>query len=147
MESRIIRLHAHQMKERQPKRVPIHRLLVPILKRVGRVRSISSDNVFLTDRGKPPFPDSLKKPWKIAIKAVGLNPAPTIHDLRHVWKTNAMRSRMDFELREAIMGHAIGIAGRYGRMSDDDLVRAVNGMRFDEGSTEIWVARRKKENP
>jgi integrase len=147
LESRIIRLHAHQTKERQPKRVPIHRLLVPILKQVGRVRSISTDRVFLTDRGKPPSPDSLKKPWKLAIESIGLNPAPTIHDLRHVWKTNAMRSGLDFEMREAILGHARGVAGRYGRISDDDLVRAVNGMRFNVGKTEIWVARREKENP
>jgi len=147
LESRIIRLHAHQTKERQSKRVPIHRLLVPIFQRVGRVRSISTDKVFLTDRGKPPSPDSLKKPWKLAIESMGLNPAPTIHDLRHVWKTNAMRSGMDYEMREAILGHARGVAGRYGRISDDDLVRAVNGMRFDVGQTEIWVARKEKENP
>lgn len=147
LESRIIRLHAHQTKERQPKRVPIHRLLVPILQRVGRVRSISTDKVFLTDRGKPPSPDSLKKPWKLAIAAAGLNRAPTIHDLRHVWKTNAMRSGMDFEMREAILGHARGIAGRYGRISDDYLIRAINRMTFDNGKTEIWVARREKENP
>ena len=54
---------------------------------------------------------------------------------------------MDFETREAILGRARAIAGRYGRISDDDLVRAVNGMRFDVGQTEIWVARKEKENP
>lgn len=147
LQSRIIRLHAHQTKEHQQKRVPIHRVLVPILEVVGKLRSISTDKVFLTERGKPPSEDSLRKPWKAAVEAVGLDPAPTIHDLRHVWKTNAMRSRMDYEIREAILGHGRGIAGRYGRISDDDLVRAVDGMRFDKGETEIWLARREKENP
>jgi hypothetical protein len=58
-----------------------------------------------------------------------------------------MSSRMDYEIREAILGHGRGIAGRYGRISDDDLVRAVNGMSFDKGETEIWLARRENENP
>jgi len=60
---------------------------------------------------------------------------------------NATRSGMDFKIREAIMGHSTGIAGRCGRFSDDDLVRAINRMRFDLSKTEIWVARPKKENP
>ncbi|HMK36776.1 MAG TPA: hypothetical protein VK463_17010 [Desulfomonilaceae bacterium] len=54
---------------------------------------------------------------------------------------------MDFEIREAIMGHSRGIAGRYGRFSDQDLVRAIEGMTFDNGDTEIWIARPKKEIP
>ena len=37
-----------------------------------------------------------------------------------------------------------GIAERYGRISHEDLVRAINGMRFDEGKTEIWLARKQK---
>jgi integrase len=147
LKARIIRLHAHQTKERQQKRIPIHRLLVPILKTAGKVRSISTDRVFLIDQGKPPCEDSLRKPWTQAVKAARVDSAFTIRDIRHVWKTNATRSGIDFEIREAIMGHSIGIAGRYGRFSDDDLVRAINPMRFDRGRTEIWVARPKKENP
>lgn len=147
LDSRIIRLHAHQTKERQPKRIPIHRLLVPILESAGKVRSISSDRVFLIDQQKPPYEDSLRKPWERACKAAKLKPSPTIHDIRHVWKSNAMKSNMDYEIREAIMGHGRGIAGRYGRISDADLVRAINGMRFDNGKTEIWIARPKKEKP
>ena len=38
------------------------------------------------------------------------------------------------------MGHSGGIAERYGRISDEDLVRAIETMRFDEGRTEIWVS-------
>ena len=147
LDSRVIRLHAHQTKERQPKRVPIHRVLVPILEGVGKFRSISSDRVFLMETENR-LPKTLYgSRGRLAVESVGLDPSPTIHDLRHVWKTNAMRSRMDYEIREAIMGHGRGIAGRYGRMSDEDLVRAVNGMRFDQGETEIWLARREKENP
>lgn len=147
LESRIIRLHAHQTKERHPKRIPIHGLLMPILESVGKVRSIFTDRVFLVDRRMPPSEDSLRKPWRQACQAAGLNPLPTVHDLRHVWKSNAMKSRMDFEIREAIMGHSRGIAGRYGRISDADLVHEIDRVGFDLGETEIWIARPKKEKP
>jgi hypothetical protein len=54
---------------------------------------------------------------------------------------------MDFEIRETIKGHSIGIASRYGRISDEDLVRAIDQMSFDHGKTEILIARPKKEKP
>ncbi len=144
LESRIIRLYAQQTKERKPKRIPIHQSLIPILESVRKVRSIGFDQVFLIDGIRPPCEDSLRKPWKHAVKAAGLDPALTVKDLRHVWKTNAARSGMDYEIRETIMGHAIGIAGRYGRISDLDLILAIDRMTFDHGKTEILVPKRKK---
>ena len=59
---------------------------------------------------------------------------------------NARRSGMDPEIREAIMGHATkerSVAERYGRIGDQELLRAIDGMTFDHGSTEILVAKRK----
>ena len=126
----------------------IHRLLVPVSKRIkaGKLRSISS-RVFLTDRGKPPYPDSLRNPWRKAAKIVGLDPIPTLHDLRHVWATNAMRSGMDPRISETIMGHALkkkDVKHRYLHVSDEDLVRAINRMKFDFGKTQIWIASQTK---
>jgi integrase len=148
LDARIIRLQAHQTKERKKKRVPIHRSLVRVLKRIkaGKLRSISS-RVFLTDRGKPPSPHSLRNPWRKAVKIVGLDPIPTLHDLRHVWATNAMRSGMDPRISETIMGHALkkkDVKHRYLHVSDEDLVRAINVMRFNKGATEIWIAGQNK---
>ena len=79
------------------------------------------------------------------MKAVGLDPLPTIHDLRPVWKTNATESGVDFEIREAIMGHSAGagIAARCGRLSGPLLMRAIDQMKFDHGETDIWLARQK----
>lgn len=146
LEDRIIRLDAHQTKERKRKRVPVHRSLVPVLQQCNhrKIQSISQ-RVFLMSGGKPPCEDSLRKPWTQATKAVGLDPAPTIHDLRHVWKTNAQRSGMDYELRETIMGHSLGVSGRYGRMGDEYLVQEIDRLTFDHGKTEIWVARKQKD--
>ena len=75
-------------------------------------------------------------------------PLPRFHDLRHTWKTNARRSGMDPEIREAILGHAErgkSVVERYGRISDQELVQAIDLMTFDHGETEILLANSKKE--
>ncbi len=142
LESRIILLKPEEVKEGKWKRVPVHRDLAPILADTMKVQSIVSDRVFLIN-GKPPYEDSIRKPWKKAVRLAGLNPEPRFHDLRHTWKTNAMRSGMDQEIRERILGHwnrSRNVNERYGRISDADLVRAIDGMTFDHGDTEILIA-------
>jgi integrase len=144
LDNRIMLLRPEDVKEGKWKRVPIHRDLAPTISDVMKVQAIGSDKIFLV-RGKPPYPDSLKNPWNKAVKAMGLDPAPRFHDLRHTWKTNAMRSGMDQEIRERILGHwnrSKNVNERYGRISDADLVRAVDGLTFDHGETEILVATR-----
>jgi integrase len=131
-------------KEGHWKRVPIHRELVPILEDVLRVQSLGSDKVFLIG-GKSPHPSSIKKPWAKAVKAINIEQRPRFHDLRHTWKTNARRSGMDPEIREAILGHwhrGRNVNERYGRISDAELIASIDLMTFDHGTTEILVARR-----
>ncbi len=53
---------------------------------------------------------------------------------------------MDPEIREAILGHSSKqrlVAERYGRISDLELVNAIDSMTCDHGKTEILVAKRK----
>jgi len=141
LESRIIRLNASQTKERRPKRVPIHKLLVPVFLKARKLRSISG-HVFLTSKGRIPHEDSLKLPWRKALDAVGLQPRPRIHDLRHTWLTNAMRSRLYPLIVDSIVGHGDrrkDVRSLYVTISDEDLVREIDRMRFDMGETEIWV--------
>ncbi|MGO9569203.1 MAG: site-specific integrase, partial [Desulfomonilaceae bacterium] len=81
---------------------------------------------------------------------LGFDQAPRLHDLRHTWKTNAMRSGMEPEIRESIMGHWFRgktVAERYGRISDADLVREIDKVSFQNGDTEILVSESKKKNP
>jgi len=50
---------------------------------------------------------------------------------------------MDPEIRESILGHWFkekSVSERYGRISDEELVRAIDRMAFDHGRTEIYVA-------
>jgi integrase len=141
LETRIIRLSAGQTKERRPKRVPIHKDLVPILQAAAKTKSVSG-RVLLAPGGCPPHEDSLKKPWREAIESLELEPMPRIHDLRHCWKTNAMRSGLHPLIADAIVGHGDrkkDVRSVYLSISDEDLVREIDRMRFDLGETEIWV--------
>ncbi len=146
---RMIVLGPEDVKEGQWKRVPIHRDLVPILEEILKVRLIGSDHLFLIE-GRPPCEHSLRKPWVQAVNEVGLDPAPHFHDLRHAWKANARRSGMDPEIRESIMGHwyrGRSVSERYGRISDAELIRAIDGMSFDHGETDIQVNSPGKKKP
>ena len=141
LETRIIRLNSSQTKERRPKRVPIHKLLVPILLKTRKILSLSG-RVFLTEKGRSPHEDSLKLPWRRALDAIGVQPRPRIHDLRHTWLTNAMRSRLYPLIVDSIVGHGDrkkDMRSLYVSINDDDLVCEIDRLEFDQGETEIWI--------
>ena len=101
LRSRIILFHSTQNKEAEFKRVPIHRDLIPVLERIGKVRTLGSDSLWLWGYHAP------SDPWKSAMaKLKWADPRSRINDLRHTWKSNARRSGIDEEVREKIMGHA-----------------------------------------
>lgn len=55
---------------------------------------------------------------------------------------------MDPEIRENIMGHwhrGKTVTEKYGRISDEELILAVDSMTFDNGGTEILLSDGKKE--
>ncbi len=140
LHSRIIRLGASQTKERRPKRVPVHKNLVPILQAAGKASEFSG-RVFRSPSGSAPHEDSLKKPWREALESLELAPMPRIHDLRHCWKTNAMRSGLHPLIADAIVGHGDrrkDVKSLYITISDEDLVREIDRLTFDHGKTEIW---------
>lgn len=144
LSERMLLLDPGMTKEGHWKRVPIHRELVPILENVMRVQALGTDKLFLIG-SRPPHRSSLKKPWAKAVKGLEMRQRPRFHDLRHTWKTNARRSGMDPEIREAIMGHwyrGRNVNERYGRIGDAELIKAVDLMTFDHGQTEILVAKR-----
>ena len=151
LSKRMIVLAPESVKEAQWKRVPIHLDLIPIFVDVLKVRSLQSDYVFLSESGDAPVSrHSIKKPWHKAVGKMDFETAPRFHDLRHTWKTNARRSGMDPEIRETIMGHWFrerSVSERYGRISDAELIQAVDLMTFDHGETEILISGSKKEKP
>lgn len=142
LEKRIISLDYGDTKERREKRVPLHKVLVQILKDVKQARSSTNGRVFLNPDGDTPHEDSLTRCWRTAVKAVGFDPKPTVHDLRHCWFTNAMRSGVLGYVADAIIGHGDkkkSLQALYLNISDKQLLDAIDTMKFDTGETDIRV--------
>ncbi|MEW6113535.1 MAG: site-specific integrase, partial [Thermodesulfobacteriota bacterium] len=84
---------------------------------------------------RPVNEEAAKNPFGRACEKLGLaKPWPRFQDLRATWKTNARRSRMHPEIEKAIMGHGergLSVHERYGFISDEELVQAIDKMTFD----------------
>lgn len=93
--------------------------------------------------------DSIRHAWRKAVKAIGLSdPRPRFHDLRDTGRGNARRSGIDPDIAEAILGHwnrGRRVNERYGWISDQELIAAIDGMTFDHGDTHTWAAGREKD--
>ncbi len=117
--------------------------LVQVFERIGKVRSLNDDLLFQID-GHPISYDSLQHPWFRALDKLNwVAPRPRFHDLRHTWKGNARRSAIDSEIRESILGHSnrsLNVSERYGVISDEELVAAIDKFTYDHGLTQILVA-------
>jgi integrase len=145
---RIIHLTPEDTKEGDWKRVPIHKDLLPVLRDAMKVASFDSDRIFLI-RDKngvhPPSEHSTKNPWRRACKKLDLiDPRPRFHDLRHTWRANARRSKVDWVIAERIMGHSVkklSVNETYGEISDDEFREAIDSMTFDNGVTRVFGKR------
>jgi len=143
---RIITLSPKSTKEGAWKRVPLRHEVLSILEAALKVQAIGCDAVLtVKDRSgvRPVGKEAAKNPWKRALDALGWEqPQPHYHDLRATWKTNARRSGMHSELEMEIMGHETrgrSVHERYGRISDQELLKAVDLMTFSHGDTEVLV--------
>jgi integrase len=146
LSKRILYFGPSDVKERSWKRVPVHNELLPVLEEALRVTSLESDRVFLIRDAsgvRPPNHDSIKNPWRKAVKALKISPTPRPHDLRHSFRTNCRRSGIDSQIAESILGHwnrTLTVSDRYGVISDEELVNAINCLKFNFGPTTILVA-------
>lgn len=148
LSQRIMILAPPGTKEAHWKRVPIHENLIPIREPRVRVAVLGINRVFMLadKKGSRPIDiETFKNVWPRACEVLKLKkPWPRFHDLRHTWRTNARRSGMDPQIAEAVLGHqskARSVSDRYGRISNEELVQAIDQMTFDHGKTEILVAR------
>jgi len=145
LDKRMIYLGPEDVKENRRKRVPVHLDLVPILENVLKIVPINHDLVFHNNGKQVNGNNQLRWCWDRKVSKAGLNPCPRFHDLRHTWRTNARRSGVDYQIAESILGHATRHKSsntRYGRISDSELLRAVDLMTFDHGTSEILVAQK-----
>ncbi len=147
LKTRLIFLTPEQTKEGNPKRIPIHKELVPILNDLLKVTVIGNDRVFLIQDHngiRPVGSESFKNCWPRALASLKMKkPLPRFHDLRHTWRTNARRSGVDAQIAESIIGHWFrgkSVNDRYGRIGNHELIDAIDKMSFDHGDTEILVS-------
>lgn len=137
------------VKERQPKRIPIHHDLVPILERALSVTALGHNQVFLLTDGQGTRPIT-KDCVELAMRRLNnaLNPSPRVHfhDMRHTFRANCARSGISDRIAERILGHAdksgyldgdLPVSQRYGEISDDELVRAMDKLTFNHGDSRI----------
>jgi integrase len=125
-------------KEGRVKRIPLCREAVSILQEAMRIPYLKTGHVFVVrdSRGvRSVGEEASKNPWGRACEKLGLaKPWPRFHDLRATWKTNARRSGMHPEIERAIMGHGergLSVHERYGLISDEELLAAIDAMTFD----------------
>ncbi len=147
LHKRIITLMPDDTKEGDWKTIPIHKNLVPILENAMRVQSLKHSHVFLreTKKGLEPLThQDGQRQWNKICTELGLmDPLPRFHDLRHTWRTNAGRSKMDWMLAERILGHTnkhLSVMERYRQISDEELVQAIDAMTFNHGETSVRIA-------
>ncbi len=138
-----------QTKEGKPKRVPLHLETIPILERCLRASASSEDYVFrITDNHgvRPVNKEAVKSAWRRMIVALNPDQEPNFHDLRHTFKANCRRSLIPESISERILGHADGdgmltghfkVSSRYGDISDQEFVDAIDRLGFDHGETTI----------
>lgn len=132
----------------KPKRIPLRNDVVSLL---NSLRKSPDGNVvramglifgysgrFENRAGEPVTHDMVRKAWNRAIRLAEIS-GLQIRDLTHSWKTNAQRSGMDPTVRDIIVGHSTErtVADRYIRVSDEEPLKAVDSMRFDNGWTEL----------
>jgi integrase len=64
------------------------------------------------------------------------NPIPMSHGFRKFWMNQAVKSKMNPEAREILLGHKIGLASAYYRHSEDEMLDAylvaVDGLTINE---------------
>lgn len=141
LDQRLIILGADETEERQRKRFPIHREPLPILENALKVQAIGANRVFLHNGHRVMHRDQIRWCWdRKVINVKGIDPVQRFHDLRHAWKTNARRSGMHAEVEKVIMGQssrARTVHDGYGLIGDDELIKAIDVMKFDHGETEI----------
>ena len=143
---RMIYLSVADTKEGAQKRIPLRTEAEDVLRQTLDRNCISTDKVFsMQDHTgtRPPTIEAVKNCWPRACEKLGLEkPWPRFHDLRHSWRANARRSGMDWTIAEKILGHSsrkASVAERYGYISDEELLAAVDAMTFDHGESMLSV--------
>ena len=107
--SHLVKLFGKGRKERI---VPLHDFCIDALTTYLReARPIlacgkADDHVFLSTRGNPLSADAMRKMFKAAVRAAGLDEALSPHDMRHTFATDLLDGGADLRSVQEMLGHA-----------------------------------------
>lgn len=129
----VIRLKSTDTKTAQPRVVPIHEIVMPLLKECsGHFGAFLFPNRI--DPKRAMDPTGFKKPWLAVKKAAGVK--GRFHDLRHTWITNAIKSGMNPAAIAKIAGMSINVLDKvYLHLSESDLSAELEKFSMDTSWT------------
>ncbi len=131
------------LKEGKPKRVPIHRELEPVLQKALKIRAFGIDTVFLISDHhgtRAVKKDTVELAMRRIVKVLNPEPRFSFHDTRHTFKANCRRSGIPEAISERIVGHSdksLAISERYGEISDQEFVEAIDRLTVNNGISMI----------
>ena len=74
--------------------VPLNEKAVEVLRKIWKVRSLSSDHVFLSSNGTPFISRNVIRSFSLALEKAGI-PEFRFHDLRHTFATRLVHAGVD----------------------------------------------------
>lgn len=107
--SKLVKLFGKGRKERI---VPLHDFCIVALTRyLDEARPVllgskQDDHVFLSVRGNPMNADAMRKMFKEAVRAAGLDEGLSPHDMRHTFATDLLTGGADLRSVQEMLGHA-----------------------------------------
>ncbi|MBU6482099.1 MAG: site-specific integrase [Nitrospirae bacterium] len=118
-----ITLRGIDTKTKKPRRVPLTPAVRATLQDLSKVRSLSTNHVFLYE-GKPIR--RISRTFRTALKEAGIRDF-RFHDLRHCASTNLRRAEVDTATAMKIVGHkSEKMWKRYNAIEESDLLNAAS---------------------
>ena len=107
--SKLVKVFGKGRKERI---IPLHDFcLDALVKYLQEARPLllggkQDDHVFLSTRGNPMSTDAIRKMFKAAVRAAGLDESLSPHDMRHTFATDLLSGGADLRSVQEMLGHA-----------------------------------------
>ena len=107
--SHLAKLHGKGNKERI---VPLHGLCVDSLRaylehgRPSLIGNNRTDSFFVSSRGNPMSADAMRRMFKSAVRAAGLDERISPHDMRHTFATDLLDGDADLRSVQEMLGHS-----------------------------------------
>ena len=116
----LIRLKAEDTKTKEARSIPIHAVLMEILKNAMKVRSLSCDRVFHLN-GKPITQHNIRAAHESACRGAGIEDF-NVHDFRHTCINNWRKKRHDYFKIMSASGHkTMSVFKRYNMVDEEEL--------------------------